>query len=468
MAARSSGQLASVLFDFRKRSMTRQLERMGTNEPRAGRTQYCPSCGGWLAPPDDRISGGAARHCPSCGGWLAPPGDPSPVAPPRLGISSERVDPLLGTIIDRRFRIDQRIGDGAIGQVYQGLQLSVGRPVAIKLVRVELSHDRAAVERFLREARLLTSVNHPTIVNVYDYGRTETGSLYLVMEMIRGHTLAELLAASGRLDARRTCEIAYQLSDALATAHAHGAVHRDLKPSNIMLLDAIGDVVKVCDFGLAKSFLSDSTRLSSFAQASMIMGTPNYTAPEAIRGDESEPRSDLYSLGCILYELLTGASPFHDAEFNVVLARHLSDLPPRLPSSVPSPLAELIYQLLEKSPDQRPGTAIGVRTRLEALLDPQRTAAELFPELGDSSASQRPTLAEMPMFAERSAYAPAEAANPRPPSPETGRLAPAVARRARPGSSGANDAPDPHRSSITILLAALAASWIAIGWMLLK
>jgi serine/threonine protein kinase len=281
---------------------------------------------------------------------------------------------LVGAVLDRRFQIVEQIGEGGMGLVYRGVQLSIARPVAIKLIRRHLTHDRMTAKRFLREARILTTFSHPNIVNILELGQTDDGRLYLVMELVQGSTLDHELAHTGRFDAHRTCAVAMQLCDALAIAHAHDIVHRDLKPANIMLGTDLAqrDVVKVLDFGVAKP-LAPSRRgsMTGLTAAGTVMGTPLYMSPEAASGEPVDPRSDLYSLGCIMHELLTGSAPFADPAVHVVIARQLGDPPPPLPRDVPPRLARLIAALLEKSPEQRPACAARVHAELRACLQPE-------------------------------------------------------------------------------------------------
>jgi len=309
----------------------------------------------------------------------------------------------IGTVLDDRFRIDAQIGEGGMGVVYRATQLSVDRPVAIKVIRDDLGGERAPVRRLLREARLLTTFNHPNIVNVFELGQTPDGAPYLVMEMLRGRTLDAELARTGPFDAQRTCEVAIQLCDALAAAHARGVVHRDLKPQNIMLLDdpAVRDLVKVLDFGIAKSLVAESSATpGDLTEAGAIVGTPRYMAPEALTGERADPLSDLYAVGCIMYELLTGAPPFTDASLSVLLTRQLSERPQPLPVDVPAPLSRVVHALLEKSPERRPATAAGVSAELVAILEGRADPwdldeAETLDRPGAHPAL-RPTVRELP------------------------------------------------------------------------
>ena len=252
---------------------------------------YCSACGQSF-PSETKV-------CPNDGARL-------------IRLAAQR-DDLIGRVLDERYEIRAPLGKGGMGTVYRGWQLSVDREVAIKVIHPKLSGDRSAVKRFLREARLASRLSQPNIVNVYDFGQSET-VLYLVMELLRGHTLAAELGQGRRINPRRTVVIASQLCDALEAAHAQGIVHRDLKPSNIVILDDPPgrDLIKVLDFGLAKSLIQDSGSVVTNTDA--LLGTPLYMAPEQIEGKVSDQRADLYSLGCILYEMLSGRPPFVDSD----------------------------------------------------------------------------------------------------------------------------------------------------------
>jgi serine/threonine-protein kinase len=288
---------------------------------------------------------------------------------------------LIGRLLDGRFHVLRPLAQGAMGTIYEGVQLPLERPVAIKVIRAELVHDPISKTRFLREARLLTRIAHPNIVDVLDFGETDDGCLYLVMDLLRGTTLDVALAEAGAFSVRRTCEIGLQLCSALVAAHAHGIVHRDLKPANIYVLAELGDWVKILDFGLAKSMFYDST---NELPTGGVLGTPLYMAPETISFNHADPRTDLYSLGCILHELLTGIPAFNADSTAIVLARQVDDLPPPLPEYVPLTLRQLITALLAKAPDQRPANALTVCAVLEHCL-----AAELVEDM--------PTLVEIPL-----------------------------------------------------------------------
>ena len=379
---------------------------------------------------DDNIVDNEA-YCPTCGHSFAPVLERCPDDGTRLIAWRASADPLLGSVLDGRFRIVRPLGAGGMGTVYEAVQLSINRSVALKVVRDQLASDRATVKRFLREARLLVQLSHHNIVAVYDYGQTATtGTLYLVMELLRGPTLAAVLARAKRLPAHRACEIALQLCDALAAAHVRDIVHRDLKPENVLLTDAPDDVVKVLDFGLAKSLAREATANSGITQAGTVIGTPLYMAPEAITGDAPDLRSDLYALGCLLFEMLLGAPPYVAESINVILARHLHEPVPALPDDVPLALRDLVTALLAKEPAERPQTARIVHARLAAIL------ATLTPE------DEAPTLIHTPRVARGTAPPPV----PLPPQQPPGQRPPAPIPATLPSQP-----PPPVRATIRAL-----------------
>jgi eukaryotic-like serine/threonine-protein kinase len=353
--------------------------------------------------PDDHFEG-RALYCPICGRGFSPLCERCPEDRCALRARIVGADRMIGRLLDNRFRVVEVLAQGAMGTVYRGVQLSVKRPVAIKVIRDDLGHDYPTVQRFMREARLLTRIAHPNIVDVFDFGESSDGKLYIVMELLRGQTLDVALSDAGCFTVRRTCEVSLQLCDALVAAHQHGIVHRDLKPANICLLPELGDWVKVLDFGLAKSFdprhargsgmytMPDSLDdvIDSFSETvesdldadneitrgAVLLGTPMYMAPEAIYAEAVDPRTDLYSLGCILHEVLTGQPPFYGESSAVVLARQLDDPPPPLPAHVPPTLRQLVTALLAKDPNHRPANALTVRAVLEHCF-----AAELIQDM---------------------------------------------------------------------------------------
>lgn len=293
-------------------------------------------------------------------------------------------DQLLGRVFDQRYELRAVLGQGGMGTVYRGWQLSVDREVAVKVIHPKLASIRDVAKRFLREAHLASRLNQPNIVNVYDFGQSDDGILYLVMELLRGRALSDDLAARRPLPLRRVTAIAAQICDALEDAHNHGIIHRDLKPHNIILLaEPPGrDLVKILDFGLAKSLIQNTTSLVT--QTDALLGTPAYMSPEQILGKPIDPRADLYSLGCILYQMASGRQPFRGDTLNAVLGMHLYNAPPTLPESVPPSLATLIARLLAKDPEGRLATAALVRAAVTSISTSKNAA---IPELAQRAPS---------------------------------------------------------------------------------
>ncbi|QDG50235.1 serine/threonine protein kinase [Persicimonas caeni] len=279
-------------------------------------------------------------------------------------------DLLVGSVLDGRYRLDRLLGEGGMGRVYAGTQLSIEREVAIKLLRGEALAQREVKERFLREAKVISGFSHPNIVRLIDYGEDRERRLpYLVMELVRGVSLGEL-TRRGRLELPLALEIAYQVCGALVQAHAAGIVHRDLKPDNLQLVPVVGDSfqTKVLDFGIA--FPSDAN--SRLTSTGMICGTSYYIAPEQARAQELDGRADLYALGIILYEMLSGQLPFSgDSDFQILLMQVQQPPPPLAdylpPEEVPPEVIKLVHDLLAKAPDERPPSARAVRERIEVI-----------------------------------------------------------------------------------------------------
>lgn len=267
-------------------------------------------------------------------------------------------DALIGRIIAGKFKLGQRIGIGAAGSVYRAEQTSLGRSVAVKVLRPELAGDPRFIRRFHDEALAASRLNHPNVVSVIDFGQTDDGLLYLIMEFLRGVTLTELLR-SEELSAPRIGEIVRQILSALEEAHACGVIHADLKSDNILIEQRRGgwDLVKVVDFGIAR--LTGTTQDEDAAeQDDTICGTPEYMAPEVIRGDDPTAASDIYAVGIMLYELIVGYTPFSGVPVMEVLQRQIREtaIPPserETRIAVPAYLEEATLRALEKDPERR-------------------------------------------------------------------------------------------------------------------
>ena len=224
-------------------------------------------------------------------------------------------------ILVGRYRLDSKIAEGGFGCVYRATQLQLNRTVAVKIVSTAQEAFAEARTRFILEAATLAKLVHANIVTIYDYGETEQGELFIVMEYLDGRSLEEVVQQDGPVSLERVVRLSVQIARALREAHAKGFVHRDLKPGNIMLVagteEADHDHVKVLDFGLAK--LTSSAGSEEHVGDATLIGTPRYMAPEQICGEETDFRADIYSFGCILYYLLTGAPPFDgDSRFEII------------------------------------------------------------------------------------------------------------------------------------------------------
>ena len=282
-------------------------------------------------------------------------------------------------IIAGRFRIECEIGRGGMGTVYRATQLGLERPVAVKIIKQEFASDQHVADRFMREARTMAKLRHPHAAMIFDAGTLSDGRHFIVMEFVEGATLSECLIREGRLTAERAVDIASDICDVLTEAHRLGIVHRDLKPSNIMLNDR---GVCVLDFGVAKvlatSAAPDASSTHATTGSGFIVGTPRYMSPEQCLGQKVEARSDLYSVGVLLYEMLAGQPPFTDALPSAVLVKQATMAPPPLPKlrqDVPRLLALAVHTLLAKRPEDRPNNAAAARRLLERSLTKDDTYA---------------------------------------------------------------------------------------------
>ena len=285
-------------------------------------------------------------------------------------------------IIAGRFRIEYEIGRGGMGTVYRAIHLGLERPVAVKIIKPEFAADRDVADRFLREARTMAKLRHPHAAMIFDAGNLPDGRHFIVMEFVEGVTLSDSLTREGRFSAERAVSIAVQICDVLADAHQLGIIHRDLKPANIMLNERGACVL---DFGVAK-VLATSTEITATHASTgsgQIIGTPRYMSPEQCLGQRVGARSDLYSLGVVLYEMLAGRPPFIDPLPSAVLIKQATAPPPPLPQmrpDVPRRLAMVVHTLLAKRTEDRPRTALDVRALLEkSLRQPAHVAPEVDP-----------------------------------------------------------------------------------------
>ncbi len=269
----------------------------------------------------------------------------------------------LPTVLAERYRLDRSLGNGGMGEVFEATDLTLHRSVAVKLMSPSLVQDEPARARFLREARALAQVNSPNVVAVYDAGE-DAERPYLVMELVEGTTLERELVGSGRVEPARAVAIATDIASGLASAHERGIVHRDVKPSNVFLTPS--DAAKIGDFGIARLERPDAT----LTLTGQTFGSPPYMAPEQATGGKVDARADLYSLGCVLFQMLVGRRPFSGDDAVSLVYQHVHSTPPRVDSlvpAVPAELGALVAGLMAKDPDDRPASAEEVQRALGSV-----------------------------------------------------------------------------------------------------
>jgi serine/threonine-protein kinase len=298
-------------------------------------------------------------------------------------MADKTADAHLGRVV-AGYRIEERIGRGGMGLVYRAEHLNLRRRAAIKIIAPELAEASGFRERFNREARIAAALQHPNIVTVYDAGE-EDGLLYLAMQYIEGHDLSAVLRSQGRLRPYRALDVCRQVAAALDAAHAQGLIHRDVKPANVLIE---GRTAFLTDFGLTKRIEGTRTQLT---KAGDVVGTIHYVAPEQIEGARVDARTDIYSLGCLVYHCLTGELPFaRDTDVAVIYA-HLSEEPPRITSvrpELPGGLDAVIAKALEKAPERRFQTCADLMSAARAVIDAAGPLADTatprpVPALGD-------------------------------------------------------------------------------------
>jgi eukaryotic-like serine/threonine-protein kinase len=264
-----------------------------------------------------------------------------------------RMSEARKTVLDNRYDVGRALGSGGMGEVFLARDRVLGRDVALKVLRTQYAGDREFAERFRREAQSAASLSHPNIVQVYDRGETEDGASYIAMEYVPGGTLKEKIVAEGPLGAREAAALGAQVAEALGAAHERGMVHRDIKPQNV-LLTGRGEA-KVADFGIARAGSS-----VTISRTGSVMGTAGYMSPEQALGKPATPKSDLYSLGVVLYEALTGELPFTADNPIAVSMKHVNDplVPPKeIDPTIPEGMNALVTRLMAKNPDDRYASA---------------------------------------------------------------------------------------------------------------
>ncbi len=317
---------------------------------------------------DCRRSGsgmGMAREMHSVGVMSEQDTEQRESMPPAEALQSSEFTRPIETALPLRigpYRVLRRLGVGGMGVVYEGLNETIERRVAIKMLHARYSHDPDTAMRFINEARAVNRIDHPGVVQISDHGRLEDGSAYIVMELLQGESLSTRIHRHSALPIGECIDLASQIAESLAAAHERNIIHRDLKPDNIMVVPdrqmPSGERTKILDFGIAKLSRPDGERAQVKTQTSAMLGTPFYMSPEQAQGSgKVDARTDVYSLGIILYEMLSGKPPFDGEGIGELIVKHMNAEPPllseRAPNS-PAELNELVYRLLQKDRDKRP------------------------------------------------------------------------------------------------------------------
>ncbi len=313
----------------------------------------------------------AKKKCPACSQLFAETAVFCPNDGKRLVDDEESPDKFIGLVLDAKYQVERLIGKGGMGNVYEAKHLHMGLPVAIKILHPHLVTDSTAVERFRREARSARTVNHPNAISIMDFGVTSDNILYLAMELINGLSLQEVLKKDITLDSTRAVKIMRQVCLAVDVAHQKAIIHRDLKPDNILLIDSGTETekVKVIDFSIAK--MKESGKDPNLTSAGVVVGTPQYISPEQAQGLELDSRSDIYSMGIILYQMLTGNVPFTGKTSAMLLMQHIQAKPKSLREikpEIPLKLEEVILRSLSKQAKDRQQTAAILAKELEEAI----------------------------------------------------------------------------------------------------
>jgi serine/threonine-protein kinase len=318
------------------------------------------------------------KSCPRCGREYQ---DTTTLCPADGTVLEKSGDELVGQMLTDRYRIDERISEGGMGTVYRATHVLMDKRVAIKVLHPSLAADDKIVARFSREARAASRISHPHALNVTDFGESESGVVFLVMEYLDGRTLKEVIQSEGPMPLMRVVEIIRQVTGALDAAHTEGVVHRDLKSDNIMLMAAQNgsDWAKVLDFGIAKIKENTGKTDPGLTAPNLIIGTPQYMSPEQCsQASEIDSRSDIYSLGIIIYEMLTGHVPFMGDSPTAIMMKHLQEPPPSVleeRDDLPPQVGMVITSALAKRPEDRFQTAGELSEALTAAANGKAASA---------------------------------------------------------------------------------------------
>ena len=287
---------------------------------------------------------------------------------------------LTGELIDNRYLLQRQIASGGMATIYAGLDTRLDRPVAVKIMHAHLANDEAFVSRFIKEAKATAALSHPNIVSIQDQGWNEGGppAVFLVMELVEGSTLRDYLNEKGSLTVEQTFQLITPVLSALSAAHRIGIIHRDIKPENILI--SKDGRIKVADFGLARNITMGQTMT---AESSVVLGSVSYLSPEQVQRGVADARSDIYAVGIVLFEMLTGSKPYSGETPIQIAYRHVNDRIPNIQtikSEIPTSMAELVYEATAPNPDQRPKNAeelLNILREIQAKIDPKRRQMSL-------------------------------------------------------------------------------------------
>lgn len=365
-------------------------------------------------------------------------------------------DALLGRVIGGKFPVVGLLGEGGFGAVYRAVQEPVGRQVALKVIRGDDAVDPDIRARFFREAKVVASLSHPAVVTLHDYGEEDDGLIYIAFELVAGRPLSELIRAEAPVAPQRAVALVCQVLAALTEAHGLGLLHRDLKPDNLMVVQgSLGEEkVRLLDFGLSKRFASKDGKDSVATRQGIIMGTPRYMSPEQASGQSVDGRSDLYSMGILLYEMLGGRPPFvHVSPLDLLMA-HIGEPVPPLPPTVPPALAQVVMRVLSKKADQRPQTAAEFARELQAsvaepsgnfaAVQASSVSAPAMPAISATAAGLRPARPDEETLEHNAVTDPAG------PVPPPAIAAPAPSVATKPAVDFGTTAPEPPARSLEV------------------